>query len=249
MATGNQQMYPVPPSTGSSEAAIASADSYRIYPRRAGSNFGAVGLLSASVGLFGTSSTIEYFAGRIFYKIQAANTTNGTTFGGFGGAAIDTFHLASAACKWTAVYTFKTPAALTYVGNAWIGFSANTLTDVAPASTPNDTIAVHWTSTGVLTLCTKATGAISQAVVTGTLAAGTMYALEVKWDGTTAYARLATIDATTGVIGTYGASASLATNPPTSTTFLFPQMRSYQGNGPPAAQSMHYGLMECRLAA
>lgn len=225
-------------------------DGYAILPRRAGQNFACPGLVSTTVAFLGNSSAIEHYGGRVFYKLIASGTSNGLVFAGFaGGSSADAVHLASSTSRYTWVFTFRTPAALTYIANAWLGVSNNSLTSVDTASTPNDTIAVHTTSTGALTLATKGVGSISTAALDETLAVDTIYALQLRWDGTKAYASIATINATTGVIGSFGTEKNIDSNLPTSTTVMYPQTRWWQGNSPPAAQSAHIGVMECRFAS
>jgi hypothetical protein len=213
---------------------------FDMVPGAVGQNYAPLGYLAQ--GSFSRASTALVTRGRRLYATHApAAATDASQIGGYNTTANNLIHFASSTQKWTAYLFFGTKTGTSLRG-------AFAVSNANPADTngvANNSIGVRyrpaagdaaWTA-----FCTSSGGVTSTGSTGVSVTADTLYVVEVKWDGSSAYVRMATVDETTGAWGSWSGAVTLSSNLPSSSSGLTPATNWWVVGSPGTTPQMDIG--------
>jgi hypothetical protein len=193
-----------------------------------------------AAGTYG-SPTGQFYHGKKRYKRHlAANATSNTEIGGMSSSTETAVLACDADAAWECVVTIWGGALF---GSGVQGFVCLIENSASPANTndvgPVNAIKVRWRPAAGATFEAASTDGTPNTSTWTTLgftpANDTGYAFKFVWNGTACLVSMATIDGTTGEIGTYGVVVTISTNLPSSALMLAPKHRWWNYNSPASA--------------
>jgi hypothetical protein len=201
--------------------AVLGVARFDMVPGAVGQNYCPIGYLAQ--GSFSRASTTLVTRGRRLLATHAPSAaTDGQQLGGYNTTANNLIHFASSGQTWTAYLFFGTKAGTSLRG-------AFALCNANPADSngvANNSIGVRYRpgagDTDWTAFCTSSGGATTTGSTGVPVAASTLYVVEVKWDGTSAYVRMATVNETTGAFGSWSTAVTLSSNLPSTSAGMTP---------------------------
>lgn len=156
---------------------------------------------------------------RAHARSSPAASTDGSLIGGYATEAANGYLRANSTSVWTTYHWFATGAGTSFRLGVYMG-NANA-TDVDKVANNGLGIRVRpATSANFYAYSTDNAGATTTSDLGVAPAASTNYIVEIRWDGTSAKMRIASVDDTTGAIGTWSTQATISANLPANTLDL-----------------------------